>query len=268
MKTKACIASILAVVLLLPLIAYGCGGSGDPLVVAVTFDLEGSGLPEAWAEDFQARIGREVELVYDFDLAVLDMAKHGECDVLITHIPPDEEELLRSGYAEGRQEVMYDEYIMVGPPGDPAGVKGEEKMADAFRKIGEAQLPFIFRVDGSGTAEAQSYLGGASGLSEVGSWLVKTTERMEGALRMASQEGAYTMTDRSTYERLAAELDLEIMVEGDDDWPNPYNAMWVSALVYPDTDVQGAQKFIEYLLSSNGQRFLSLGAWVSPPGQE
>jgi tungstate transport system substrate-binding protein len=265
MSTRMC--AILTVLLLTPLIALGCGGGGEPLVVAVTSDLEGSGLPEAWAEDFQARTGREVELVYDFDLAVLDMAKHGECDVLITHIPPDEEELLRSGYAEGRQGVMYDEYILVGPPDDPAGIRGEEKMADAFKKIGEAQLPFIFRVDGTGTAEAHSYLGGASGLSETGSWLVKTPEGMEGALLLASQEGAYTMTDRSTFERLAGELDLEIMVEGDEDWPNPYSAMWVSAFVFPDTDVQGAQKFIDYLLSDSGRRFLSMGAWEPLPEQ-
>jgi tungstate transport system substrate-binding protein len=244
----------------------GCGGSGEPLVVAVTFDLEGSGLPEAWADDFQSRTGREVELVYYSDLGILEMAQHGECDVLITHIPSEEEGLVRSGYAESRQEVMRDDFILVGPPGDPAGVRGEEKMADAFRKIGEAQAPFIFREDGSGTAEAHSYLGGASGLSEVGNWFVKTREGMEQALRLASQEGAYTMTDRSTYERLAGELDLEILVEGDEDWPNPYSAMWVSALVYPDTDVEGAQKFIEYLLSSSSQRFLSLGAWVPPPG--
>ncbi len=235
--------------------------------MAVTVDLEGSGLPEAWAEDYQAKSGREVQLVYAPDLIVLDLARHGECDVLITHIPAEEEEMLRQGYIEGRQEVMRDDFILVGPPEDPAGIRGEEKMADAFRKIGEAQQPFIFRVDGSGTAEAQSYLGGAAGLSEAGSWLVKTQDRMEGALRQASQEGAYTMTDRSTYDRLAGELGLEILVEGDPDWPNPYNAMWVGAMVYPDADQQGAQRFIEYLLSASGQRFLSLGAWVPPPGQ-
>ena len=257
---------MITVLILLPLIAPGCGGGPQPLVVAVTYDLEGSGLPEAWVDDFQSRTGREVELVYDFDLAVLDMAKHGECDVLITHIPPEEEELLRVGYTEGRQEIMYDEYILVGPPDDPAGVKGDEKMADAFRKIGEAEATFIFREDGSGTAEAHSYLGGASGLTDVGGWLVKTTERMEGTLLAASREGAYTMTDRSTYERLTGELDLEIMVEGDDDWPNPYNAMWVSELVFPDADQQGAQTFIDYLLSDSGRRFLSLGAWVPAPG--
>jgi len=266
MKTKACLASILIVLLTLPLAATGCGGSGEPLVVAVTYDLEGSGLLEAWAEDYQARTGREVQLVYYPDLKVLDLAKHGECDVLITHIPTEEDELVRQGYAEGRQEVMRDDFILVGPPEDPAGAGGEESMADAFRKIAEAQQPFIFRTDGSGTAEAHSYLGGAAGLSEVGAWLVKTGERMEEALRQASREGAYTMVDRTTFERLAGELDLVVLVEGDEDWPDPYYAMWVSALVFPDADQEGAQRFIDYLLSERGQSLLSLGAWVSPPG--
>lgn len=272
MNTKPCpgyqvLALALTFILLLPVIMLGCGGNGEPLTVAVTSDLEGSGLAQVWAEDYQSRTGREVELVFGSDLEVLEIARHGECDVTITHIPSEEESLVRSGYVEGRQEVMRDDYILVGPPDDPVGVRGEEKMADAFKKIAEAQLPFIFRVDGSGTAEAQSYLGGASGVSEVGGWLVKTQEGMEEALRQASQDGAYTMVDRSTFERLAGELDLEILVEGDESWPNPYYAMWVSALVYPDADQQGAQRFIEYLLSSSGQRFLSLGEWKPPPGQ-
>ena len=258
--------AILAALILLPLAATGCGGGGEPLTVAVTSDLEGSGVAEAWAEDFQSRSGREVRLVYGKDLEVMEIARHGECDVIITHMPSEEEELERAGYVEGRQEVMRDDYILVGPPDDPAGIRGEEKEADAFKKIADAQLPFIFREDGSGTADAQSYLGGASGVSAVGDWLVKTREGMEGALRLASQEGAYTMTDRSTFDRLAGELDLEIMVEGDETWVNPYYAMWVSALVYPDADQQGGQRFVEYLLSNGARRFLDLGAWV-PPSQ-
>lgn len=231
----------------------GCGGGGDKpaLILAVTSDLEGSGLVEAWARDFQERSGRLVEVVTDTDDRVCDMARHGECDLIITHVPSDEERLERAGYVTDRQEIMRDSFVLVGPPGDPAGAGGAEKIEDALKGIAEARLPFLLREDGSGAAIKARSLWSLTGIEETGDWLIESPEGAEGAIRRASMEGAYTLTGKSLYDRLAGELNLELIMEGGEALEDSYHAMVVSTLTYPDTDVAGALEFISGITGSS-----------------
>ena len=248
--------------LLLPALHTGCGGDDTPLVLAAANDLEGSGVLQAWVKDFQARSGRRMELVVVPDEEAFAMARHGECDVILTHIYEDLKELERLGYLEGSQDVMVGDYVVLGPPADPAGIRGMESAIDAFGKIAAAGQTFILRFDGSGTADRESVLWSVSEAGVTGDWLLPTDADTEEALREASREEAYTLADRSSYDRLAGELDLEILVQGGSELTDPYSAAAVSALTYPDADQKGALEFIDYLLSEDGQSFLSMGAWV------
>lgn len=245
----------------------GCSSGGKPkaLIVAGTSDLQETGILEAWIRDFNKKSGLQTQLVTATDEEVLAMARHGECDVLITHLPKEEEGMQRSNYVQGREEVMQDDYVLVGPPNDPAGIRGAPGAADAFKKIGEAKAPFVLRVDGSGTAYRAAELWVVSGIEDFGSWLTQTGAGMADTLRLASQKGAYTLSDRSNYENLSGELNLDIIFEDRKGLVNPYSVMEVSQLFYPDSNLEGAQKFASYLLSDQAQRYFSLGAWEPPP---
>ncbi len=237
-----------------------------PLVLAATSDLEGSGLLEAWARDFQGRSGRAVEVVTDTDDRVCDMARHGECDLILTHVSHDEERLERSGYVTDRQEIMRGDFLLVGPPGDPAGARDADGVAEALKRIAEAGQPFVLRVDGSGAAIKAGSLWSLAGMEEAGDWLRRSMDGEEGALREAAAERAYAFTMRHAFDRLAGELDLEVIREGGEDLEDSYHAMVVSTLTYPDTDVTGALEFISYLLSEAGQGPPGAGPW-RPPAQ-
>ncbi|MDY6795710.1 MAG: hypothetical protein SWK76_10605 [Actinomycetota bacterium] len=244
--------------------ACGCGGGGGsapPLVLAASSVLEETGILEAWVEDYHVRSGRDVETVMAPDIEVMAMAEHGECDLLITHYPNWELSLESSGYVEGRQEFMHDDYVLVGPPDDPAGVAGAPSAPEAFARIADSGQPFVQRVDGSGTAGKEEELWGAAGEIEYGDWLLLSEAGMTEALRQAEWEGAYTLSDRSTFQQHSEGLSLRILFEGGDILENPYHVMVVSGLAYPDTDLEGAQDLIEYLMSDAAREFFSLGAW-------
>ncbi|MEW6555037.1 MAG: substrate-binding domain-containing protein [Actinomycetota bacterium] len=270
MKRKAfpLLAMLVAASLLIaPALVTGCGGDDAPLVFAAANDLEGSGVLQAWVEDFQDRSGRRMELVVVPDAEAFAMARHGECDVILTHIYEAGLELERLGFLEGGQDVMVGDYVVLGPPGDPAGIRGMESAVDAFAKIAAAGQTFILRFDGSGTADRESTLWSVSEAGTTGNWLLPTDAGTEGALREASQQQAYTLADRSTYYRLADELDLEILVQGGAELTDVYRAAAVSSVTYPDADQEGALEFIDYLLSEDGRSFLDMGAWVPPEEQ-
>jgi tungstate transport system substrate-binding protein len=272
MNKRRCITAFLLTGLLFStslLTQLGCGESHDskPLVLAATSDLEETGILEAWIEDFRSQSGIEVELLTAVDQEVLDMAQHGECDVLITHLPQVEERLERSNYVEYRQEIMYDQYIIVGPSADPASIRGVESFSDAFRAIAEAGAPFVLRVDESGTSYKEGLLWAASGITDFGDWMVRSEAGMGDTLRQASQQGAYTLSDQSVFKAISDELNLEIFLEIGGEFDNPYQVMLVSELAYPDTDTEGGLRFIEYLLSEGARSFFDLGAWEAPSGQ-
>jgi tungstate transport system substrate-binding protein len=249
--------------------SFGCGGSKGPAVVLDAGSvLEETGILQAWVDDFKSRSGWDVEVNAVPDYSALQAARYGECDVVVTHIPSDEEQLERYGYVEGRQEVMWDDFILVGPPGDPAGAGEAENAPAAFNKIAEAMQPFVFRIDGSGTSSRTQSLWLATSIEDFGDWLISTESGMKEALRLASQEGAYTLSDRSSYQQISEELDLEIVFEGGEMLENPYHVMVVSGAVYPDSNSEGARAFAEYLLSEEAAEFFNLGAWKAPSDKD
>jgi tungstate transport system substrate-binding protein len=255
-----------AILLLLPAMITACGSDDPPLVLAATNDLDKSGLLQAWVEDFQSGKGARVELLIVPDEEAFAMARYGECDLILTHIPEAGAELEELGYLEGGQDIMSGDFVILGPPGDPAGIRDMDKALEAFKKIAETKKGFVLRYDGSGTAFREAYFLEAVGADTTGGWLLPTDADTEEALRQASREGAYTLADRSTYERLDGELDLEVLVQGDVLLEDTYRAAAVSVFTYPDTNLEGALEFIDYMLSEDARALLDPGAW-SPAGE-
>jgi tungstate transport system substrate-binding protein len=266
-KIRLLVLAAALILLLMPVVMLGCGG-GSTIILAATNDLEGSGILQAWVNDFQSRSGNQVELLIVPDEEAFAMARHGECDLILTHNAEDESDLERLGYIESSQEIMRDDYVLVGPPEDHAGVRGAENIADALKRIADSGQIFILRIDGSGNAYRQNLLWSYSGVSEAGEWLLPTDAGADGSLEEASLEVAYTLPDRSSFERMAGGLDLEILFEGDESLANPYYASAVSTLTYPDTNLEGAREFIDYLLSAHAQSFFGLGTWEPPAPAE
>jgi len=268
-KKRLLPAGILAPMLLVLLLApggMGCGGGGVPLVLAATVDLEETGILQAWVEDVRSSLGREIELVVAPDQDIFDLCRHGECDLAVTHVQQEEDALARLKYVEEPREIMRDDYVVLGPAGDPAGVRGKAKASEGFKAIGDAGAPCVLRGDGSGNSyRAKSLLSSLE--VETGSWLQTVDTGMGEALRKASREEAYTLSERSSYRVLAAGLDLEILLEGDADLSNPYRVMVVSSLTYPDTDTVGAHAVVDYLLSERARAHFKLGDWT-PPREE
>ncbi|MBN2026909.1 MAG: substrate-binding domain-containing protein [Actinobacteria bacterium] len=264
MKTMRLLALAAALALLLmPVALLGCGG-GSTVILAATSDLEGSGILQEWAEDFQARSGNRVDLVIVPDDEAFAMARHGECDIILTHNTSEQGALESPGYIQNVQEIMRDDFVLVGPPDDPAGVREAENISDALKRIADSGQTFILRIDGSGNAYRQNLLWSYSGVSEAGGWLLPTEAGAGESLQETSLEEAYTLPDRSSFERMAGGLDLEILFEGDESMANPYYGAAVSTLTYPDTNLAGALEFIDYLLSEDARRFFGLGVWEAP----
>jgi tungstate transport system substrate-binding protein len=257
---------IIAITLLAAGMLAGCGsGSGSrSFIVAASSDLQPSGILDAWMKDFRKESNAEVQLQTASDQDVFNMALHGECDAIITHVPSQEESMQKANYLQGGQEIMHDDYLLVGPPADPAGVKGSQNAVDALKKIGNNKATFIVRSDGSGISFAESDLWAATGIQDFGDWMIENNAGMEDTLRLASERGAYTLCDRSTYENVAGDLNLEVAFEDRKALENTYSAHEVGQMVYPDTNLQDGQKLLDYMASSKAQSHFNLGSWEAP----
>jgi tungstate transport system substrate-binding protein len=260
----AVLSMALAAGLALSLPGCGSGSGGKTITLAATSDLEQSGVLDAWIKDFRKQAKADVNLVTATDQEVLAMARHGECDVLITHVPDQEKSLQSSNITQGRQVIMQDDYVIVGPPGDPAGIKGSPAPADALKKLGTDKRAFIIRSDGSGITFEEADLWGATGIQDFGDWLIENAASMGDILKQASDRGAYTMCDRTAFEAMSGDLQLEIAYEDSQKLADPYSVMEVTQLAYPDTNLQAGQQFADYLQSSRAQRYFYLGSWAAP----
>jgi len=268
-KALAWVAGLLVPGLLSAALLAGCGGKGGgTLVFAATRDLDGFGVLEEWVEDFERRSACDVELVTAVDRDLVAMARHGECDVVLSHLSEETGMLERYGYVEDRQEVMRDTYLLVGPADDPARAGEAGSFPEAFTRIAEAKRPFVMRVDGSGAALVADSLWEATGVEDFAGWMRTEKGSMRETLQRASREGAYTFCDRSTYESMREELMLEVVYEGGEPLVNSYFVMMVSTLPYPDTNAAGAREFIGYLLSEKARERLVLGSWAVPPEEQ
>jgi tungstate transport system substrate-binding protein len=215
------------------------------MILATTTSTQDSGLLDELLPAFQDESGCSVKTVAVGSGEALELGENGDADVLLVHSPAAEEEFMAAGHGSGREAVMHNDFIVLGPPGDPAEIKGTGSAAEAFTRIAKAEAAFASRADESGTHTKELSLWEAAGIEAGGSWYIETGQGMGPTLTIASQRQAYTLSDRGTF--LATDnLDLDLLAEGGDDLLNPYHVITVEA---DGVNEACAQEFSDWITS-------------------
>ena len=247
----------LFVALVLSALATGPLHAETPTItLASTTSTENSGLFDHLLPRFTAATGIAVRVVAVGTGQALRMARNGDADVLLVHHRPSEEAFVAEGYGVRRHDVMYNDFVLVGPGADPAGVRGLDDAAAALAQIAGAGAPFASRGDDSGTHKKERDLWAAAGLDPSaagGSWYRETGSGMGATLNAAAGMGAYALSDRATWHAFQNKGDLEVLVEGDQRLFNPYGVILVNPARHPHVHAREGQAFIDWLVSDDGQ---------------
>ena len=240
------------------------GGSFSPLavaqeppaiVVASTTSTEQSGLFKHLLPLFREKSGIAVKVVALGTGQALDAARRGDADVVLVHDRPAEDKFLAEGFTTARHDVMYNDFVLIGPASDPAGIRGAA-LSDAYRKLAAGTAPFVSRGDRSGThsAELRGWKEAGVDLQAArGEWYRDVGQGMGPALNTASALGAYVLADRGTWLAFKNRGDLTILVQGDPRLFNPYGVMLVNPDKHPTVKAREGQVFIDWLISPEGQ---------------
>jgi tungstate transport system substrate-binding protein len=230
------------------------------ITVASTTSTEQSGLFNYLLPLFSARSGIRVNVVAVGTGQALDIGRRGDADVVFVHDRPAEEKFMAEGFGVKRFDVMYNDFIIVGPASDPAHIRGEKDVTVAFRKIAEAQAPFVSRGDHSGTHEAELRFWKDAGIDIApakGPWYRDIGQGMGPALNMAASADAYVLSDRGTWLSFKNRGPLEILVKGDRRLFNQYGVMLVNPQKHPNVKVADGQAFVDWLISPEGQKVIA-----------
>ncbi len=249
-------AILLLGVLLAALAAVACGGGGGTLILATTTSTENSGLLDELLPRFERETGLSVKVIAVGSGAALALAERGDADVLLVHSPAAEEALVAAGHGVERARVMFNDFVIVGPADDPAGIAGTEDAAGALRAIAASRARFVSRGDDSGTHAKERSLWASAGLEAPRgeSWYAESGQGMGATLTIAAQTGAYTLTDRATWLAVADPQVLLLLVEGDIELRNVYHVIVVNPERHSGTNVEGARAFRAFLLTSETQQ--------------
>lgn len=226
------------------------------VILATTTSTRDSGLLDELLPIFQQQTGYNVKMVAVGTGAALAMGAEGNADVLLVHAPAAEEELMEKGFGSERYLVMHNDFVIVGPTDDPAGIQGVASTKDAFENIANLNAPFISRGDDSGTHKMELSLWGKAEIDPVGDWYIQSGQGMGDTLRIASEKFGYTLTDRATYLATKDTLELAILLEGDAVLLNIYHVIVVNPEKWPKVNEAGAQAFAQFLVSEETQKFI------------
>jgi tungstate transport system substrate-binding protein len=228
--------------------------AGD-LILATTTSLKDSGLLDVLLPRFEAASSYRVKAIAVGSGEALRMGEQGNADVLIVHSPADEEKFMAAGFGKDRKELMTNDFVLVGPSADPAGIRGRPVL-DALRAVFEKGAVFLSRSDGSGTDKKERGLWKRASLEPKGRWYLETGQGMAETLRIASEKAGYTLTDRGTFLSLTGRLDLRVLVEGGKDLLNVYHIITVNPRRFPETNISGAETLMDFLMSPAVQTFI------------
>ncbi|MEL7646540.1 MAG: substrate-binding domain-containing protein [Sedimentibacter sp.] len=227
-------------------------------VLATTTSTQDSGLLDYLLPIFREKTGITVEVVAKGTGAALELAKNGDADGVLVHAKAQEEAFVAEGYAKERFDVMYNDFIIVGPESDPAGLltNAPNDPIKAFELIEQNKATFISRGDDSGTHTKEKSYWKELNIIPEGEWYVSAGTGMGAVLQMAAEKQGYTLTDRATYLSMKDELDLVIVTEKNDKMYNQYGVMMVNPDKYPVKE-QEVQEFMDFLLSDEGQELIA-----------
>ena len=260
MKTFILYAGTLLAVLTLSLAAGSESGADkggkSPIRLATTTSTENSGLLEHLLPAFEWDTGYGTHVIAVGSGKALRMGRDGDVDVVLVHAPAAEKAFVDAGYGVERRDVMFNDFVIVGPPEDPAGIADSRNASDALARIARAPAVFLSRGDDSGTHKKELSVWDAAGITPGGSWYLEAGQGMGKVLQMAGELTAYTLTDRGTWLAYRDKSPLRIVYQGDPGLYNPYGIIAVSPSRYPDINHAGALALIEWITSPAGQRLI------------
>ena len=257
LSRRTLIASIALGVIIVAPPAYAQDKS---IIVASTTSTQDSGLFEYLLPIFKQKTGITVKVLAQGTGQALDTARRGDADVVFVHAKSAEEKFLAEGQGMKRFPVMYNDFVLIGPKDDPAGIKGMKDAAKAFQIIKEKQACFVSRGDHSGTHIAEQNLWKVANIDiekDNGPWYKSIGQGMGAALNFANASNCYVLSDRGTWIHFNNKGDLQILVEGDKRLFNQYGVMLVNPAKHPDVKKDLGQQFIDWLISPDGQQTIA-----------
>jgi tungstate transport system substrate-binding protein len=227
------------------------------IILATTTSTQDSGLLDVLIPAFEKKTGYFVKTISVGSGQAMAMGQKGEADVLLVHSPEAEQKLVAEGYGINRRLVMHNDYIVVGPPADPAKIKGTKSTIETFKKIATSASLFLSRGDNSGTHSKEKSIWKAANSKYDGEkWYQQTGLGMGQTLNVASEKKAYTLADRGTYLSLKKNLGLEILAEGDAILLNIYHVIEVNPVKWPKVNTAGAKAFADFMVSGDTQNII------------
>ena len=227
------------------------------IILATTTSTQDTGLLDVLIPVFEKQTGYFVKTIAVGSGQAMAMGQKGEADVLLVHSPDAEKKFVEEGYGINRQLVMHNDFIIVGPSGDPAKIKGVKSSAGALKLIAKAEGLFLSRGDNSGTNAKEKTLWKKADITPSGQkWYQETGLGMGQTLNVAAEKKGYTLTDRGTYLSLKKNLGLDILVEGDAALLNIYHVIEVNSAKWPKANAAGAKAFADFMVSKNTQKIV------------
>jgi tungstate transport system substrate-binding protein len=221
--------------------------------MATTTSTDNSGLLSYLLPKFEQKYGVKVDVIAVGTGKALKLGENGDVDVVLVHARQAEDEFVSKGFGVNRRDVMYNDFVLVGPPTDPAKIKGKMDAVEAVRLISRSGGSFISRGDDSGTDQKEKELWKLGGIKPAAPWYLEAGQGMGAVLQMADEKQAYTLADRGTLLAYADKLDLVVLVQGDPKLFNPYGIIAVNPALQPHVNYMGAMLLNAWITSPEGQ---------------
>ena len=236
--------------------------AGETLTLTTTTSTYDTGLLDELNAPFEDMYGVTVDAVAQGTGAALETARNGDSDVVMVHARSLEDEFMREGYGINRRDLMFNDFVIVGPEDDPGGIEGMGSAADAFATIADAEATFLSRGDNSGTHTKELAIWDEAGVEPGGDWYRETGQGMGEVLNIANEQGGYTLSDRGTFLSQRSEIDLTILVQGPiQDGPellaNPYGILAVNPEIHDNVNYDLAMAYIGYITSPDAQETIA-----------
>lgn len=233
--------------------------SAEEITLATTTSTVDTGMLDYLIPIFKEDTGIDLKYIYAGTGKALEYARNGDADVVMVHAKSLEMKFIEEGYGLDRKEVMYNNFYIIGPADDPAGIKGLEKASEAFTKIAETESIFVSRGDNSGTHVKELLIWDEAGIAPAGDWYIEAAAGIGPTLLMANEKMGYALADNSTYLAYTFDdkIDLEIMVEGDPILFNQYSVITVNPETIDTVNYEGAKVFLDWITSERGQQLIA-----------
>ena len=244
-------------ILLLLLLTAAPAVATEHLRLATTTSTDNTGLLAELLPPFEQANDCKVDVIAVGTGKAIKLGETGDVDVVLVHARSKEEQFVVAGFGVDRRDVMYNDFVILGPKSDPAGIAGMKDTAAAMAKIAAAPATFVSRGDDSGTHTRERQLWKGAGITPAGDWYLEAGRGMGEVITMATERGGYTLSDRGTYLAYMTKTDLRIVVEGDAGLFNPYGVILVNPARHPHVQVDLARKFMDFLASPEGRRLIT-----------